>query len=164
MQFIDDTGANVMGIWDSDLDELIHYDNLTGPIPLNLGDHSITTASTPIVQKSVLLEVRVSNYGLFSKWYRMEVLVRPTPSSGPVDRTMRLSGSWWREVVYTATVPDSQRNLLACDNYWEFMGQIPDVNPEDVIPISPPKVGENAIGAFRTGNTFDLFLPTMPSP
>ncbi|CAI7637718.1 unnamed protein product [Penicillium pancosmium] len=155
MDFLEDTGANTMTIWDTDLDQLIQFNGNPVPVPISLGETVIHTASDTVVKKSVIVEARATAGEMRTKWYTLEAIVRKAPLKG--ETAWRLSGSWWREALYTASFPDSQRELIACDNYWEFLKLVPDVNPNDVIPISPPKRGDNVPGRPR-GNAFDLFL------
>ncbi|KAJ5755604.1 hypothetical protein N7533_005147 [Penicillium manginii] len=155
MEFLEDTGASTMSIFDTDLDQLIQFNGNPVPVPICLGDTVIQTASDILVEKAVIVEARVTAGEMRTKWFTLEAIIRQAPKKG--ETGFRLSGSWWREALYTASFPDSQRNLIACDNYWEFLKLVPDVNPDDVIPISPPKKGDNVPGKPR-GNAFDLFL------
>lgn len=144
-----------MNIWDTDVDMLVKSTNVDGTVPLNLGSSVIRTASDYILNKSLVVEARIAHEGLYTKWIAVEVTVRRRP---PVrDPGYRLSGSWWRETLYVASFPDSQRKLHACDNYWEFLKMVPEVDPADVIPVSLPPTGANRPGA-PPSNVFDCYI------
>lgn len=132
-----------MSIFNSDLESLIIGTGQPGLLPINLGDIVYHTANSTETDRSVLLEARVAHGGIFTKWYLLETVIRRDP---PVGSAMnwRLSGSWWRETLYTATFPDSRRVIALSDNYWHFVKAVPDVNPIDVVPVSPPMAGQYA--------------------
>ncbi|KAJ5618635.1 hypothetical protein N7528_006746 [Penicillium herquei] len=48
------------------------------------------------------------------------------PSDG--ERSCRLSGAWWRHMLYTATVPDNRKRLYAAQEKGELCDAIPKVD------------------------------------
>lgn len=51
MDFLEDTGANTMTIWDTDRDQLISFNGRPVPVPICLGETLIHTASDTVTFK-----------------------------------------------------------------------------------------------------------------
>ena len=52
--------------------------------------------------------------------------------------TQRLSGSWWRHMLYTATAPDNERKLYVSNSKAEIVNQLPDVSHSMARPPDIP--------------------------
>lgn len=126
--FLDDTGASTVHMYESDLVHLNFAAPLnTLPAPVVQSTETTNAHGTSATFPTRLLEGRVlsPNRMPLTRFMQFYAIIQPHP---PSDRPLRLSGLWWRHMLYTASFPTSRGELLVCDNHNEFVSNIPNVN------------------------------------
>lgn len=90
---------------------------------------------------AMVMEGRVlgDNKAPLTKWHRLFIMFQPRKRLG----THRLSGFWWRYMLFTATWPSRDGAMMWADNHREFCAQVPNVHPllgdpPTVPPTLPP--------------------------
>ncbi|KAJ5987228.1 hypothetical protein N7451_011593 [Penicillium sp. IBT 35674x] len=133
LQFYDDTGSCVPTLFQSDVKSLRALSpNMapvrpTGPIVSSgIGGNAITQGYS--------LDYRVigRNDIALTPWYRLQTSVHPDS-----DKKMfgyRLSGSWWRNLLFCANAPDDSYNLYVATNKGLLANNLPEVDLSKVRP------------------------------
>jgi len=111
--FFDNTGCDSVTIFQDDLDQIMDL----APSGLNIpfiGNYPMQTANGPnMAHMNVVIQVRMLSPGdhPITKWH--PVLVTVFPQRNREFMPVRLSGNWWRYVLYTANAPGNKglRNI-----------------------------------------------------
>ncbi|KAJ5147404.1 hypothetical protein N7526_000756 [Penicillium atrosanguineum] len=146
-RFFDDTGSEAVTIFDDDLNEIMNLAPQGIRVPV-IGEYNmITVGGKSVTHRNIVLQARVIGPGehAMTNWYSVRVAVWPT--SQKVDVPVRLSGGWWRHVLYVANAPDNRGHLYASTTKQDLCKMLPDVDfqqaqgPKNVPPPPPPPSG-----------------------
>lgn len=139
LEFLEDTGATTMALFDSDVSDL---ELMSGaPLP---GAGS-TLAQTANGQKRIELKVVeanifMGNQPLLPYWVEVATAVSPKPTGFAPSR---LSGIWIHHMLFVVSMPDNTQRKHIGNDMWEMIGNIiiPNavfaVPPEIPSPVSP---------------------------
>ncbi|KAG0154482.1 hypothetical protein PDIDSM_50 [Penicillium digitatum] len=140
--FMDDTGASVMQINESDMRNLVTYncDPLGNdpPLPPLLGSMAVTLANGSTERyicrrfEVNMWSARSTNY-LDFLWHPVQVLIH---DDTVVSSKVRLNGPWLRHRMYTASAPDSTSYTYFGDIHPRFMS-VPTANPLHTVALLP---------------------------
>ena len=117
LSFIDDTGANIMQIYSSDVKNLMESNPHTFqgnyPMPRCLGIVSLSNAdgtSNSLVVRELEVNIWDRSKGCFmGQWESVPAVIRPGDSMVGGRPLPRLNGPWARWRYYTATVPNVKK-------------------------------------------------------
>ncbi|KAJ6112388.1 hypothetical protein N7512_007712 [Penicillium capsulatum] len=138
--FMDDTGAANTMLHTEDITSLETLDGTQRAPPLG-----VVTASTPggrIPVNRYLLEARVmasDGEKPLTKWIQVPVMAVSASLQG--YRRSRLSGGWWRHMLYVASAPDNSGNLYVHTTQPGLSDMLPDV---DAAQAHAPKTKSDA--------------------
>lgn len=167
MIFRDDTGAS--GPFFT-LDDIYELEATCGIKPQHMGTEIVKQLYAEFLTHRFVLEVRVVEQGLSNKpltrWVNL-VFFAVKPDKGhyynsngqPVLQTavdpvaQRLSGSWWRHMLYTATAPDNRRELYTGTTKDELEQLLPSVD------FNLAKAPGVPVGFLPLGSQAELKLP-----
>lgn len=141
MKFLDDTGASHPSIWESDLAVIKEVDGTDiGFRPM--GVIKCATGNGEVEERTAMLEMRMAgSNGGFTRWVRVLCTVNKSRRRCPV----RLSGSWWRHMLYTAHIPDNGGDLLVSTTRDEFIPMITEHDHNLAKGPWLPKVDANGV-------------------
>ncbi|KAJ5585218.1 uncharacterized protein N7459_005018 [Penicillium hispanicum] len=140
IEFLDDTGSSCTSLWDSDVDMIRSVADPSRPYLFTLGPTTTVTANGLVLVDTIQVNLRVLGNTPdrpLSRWVRREILVFPDNYRSPT--TMRMSGSWWRELVFSAYVPNNRRQLLLADSRRDLIAMIENADPGLAIPGGRPE-------------------------
>jgi hypothetical protein len=126
--FLDDTGSDVVTIFDDDLDEILNLTPSGTQVP-TIGVFALHTAGGKSnIHRNIVLQARVlgPSEQPITNFYPVRVVV--WPSSYRVDVPVRLSGNWWRHVLYVASAPANNGRLYASTMKQDLGKALPDVD------------------------------------
>jgi hypothetical protein len=126
-EFFDDTGSDTATIFEDDLEEIMKLAPEGAEVP-TIGEYSMNTVKGDLIHRNVVMQIRVLSPGdnPITRWYPVRVTVYP--QSHKADMPVRLSGNWWRHVLYTATAPDNKGLLYASTMKQDLCKALPDVD------------------------------------
>lgn len=170
-RFLDDTGSETVTIFDDDLDEIMNLAPQGIHVPV-IGEYNMITAEgKSVTHRNIVLQARVIGPGEYAmtNWYSVRVAI--WPASHKVDVPVRLSGNWWRHVLYVANAPDNRGHLYASTTKQDLCKMLPDVDFQQAqgpknIPPSPPVhlAGAPPPSGLPGGPTGELFGRTSGRP
>lgn len=150
--FYEDTGSSMPTLFQSDIDALNALSPQMAPIRPN----------GPIVSKGIGGRAFTQGYGLdfrvvgthgepYTDWYRLKTSVHPDTDKQKFG--VRLSGEWWRNVLFSASAPNGKYNLYVANSKMLLANNIPEVNlskvrPEPMARGYPPKYVGPALAPF----------------
>lgn len=126
LQFVDDTGASIPDIYDTDLADI---QMICGSRATTCASFDIETANGKVTRETYHFQAAIlvgpDKHVMGGRWFDVQTSVchRPASWRGP-----RLSGIWIRHVLYQATVPDKHGNWYISDNLDELGHIVPRVN------------------------------------
>lgn len=126
--FLDDTGSDVVTIFDDDLNEILNLAPSGTQVP-TIGVFALHTAGGKSnVHRNIVLQARVLGPAEqpITNFYPVRVAV--WSSSYKVDVPVRLSGNWWRHVLYVASAPTNKGRLYASTMKHDLCKMLPDVD------------------------------------
>ncbi|KAJ5084120.1 hypothetical protein NUU61_008699 [Penicillium alfredii] len=126
MKFLDDSGSHLMCIFQDDLDEIISLAH--GTQPMDIGPRPVVTANGVRNLDRKLLEARVLTP-------KLEVITRPSfvacsirPTSDKSYSNTRLSGVWWKNLLYLGMAPDDTGRLYVSTDKTNMVNPMPDID------------------------------------
>lgn len=137
--FMDDTGANCMNIYQQDVDE-IHIFDPTNPGAPGLGVMQTWVPGGSIFIPTVLLEAALfddSSDIPAIPWTAIQVAVW-AGSYTPGSAHRRLTGCWWRDMISTVSIPNGRNTLYLCEEPDDFEQGLPDFNRD--LEAIPPEI------------------------
>ncbi|KAJ5152026.1 hypothetical protein N7492_010321 [Penicillium capsulatum] len=141
INFFDDTGASHASIWEDDLTVIKEADG-TGIDPRPMGIIKCSTGNGEVEERTVMLEMRIGGTkGRFTRWVRVLCTINPGRKQCPV----RLSGSWWRHMLYTAHIPDNAGCLLVSTTRDELIPMLTEHDHNLAKGPWLPKVDANGV-------------------
>lgn len=154
---MDDTGADLMRIYEGDLQTLRGYDpefDQSNPTAIDLppllgGIYTGLANGTWIGDYARAIEVTIRDVdGLeMTDWDPVQCIIMP--GNAPVRRPLRLNGPWLRYKLYTATAPDNTNRLFIHDKKAGFTEKVPTVYQR--FARAPPPVPLRPLNTFIPG-------------
>lgn len=137
-QFSDDTGSSAPTLFQSDLHMLRGLSPNMAPNPPTGPIVSISPGGLVHAQ-GYMLDFRViGRQGAMTIWYRLKCNVHADSDANMWG--LRLSGAWWRNVLFVAEAPDNRHNLYVATSKLLLANNLPQVNLNEQKPV-PIAVG-----------------------
>ncbi|KAJ5179175.1 hypothetical protein N7492_002385, partial [Penicillium capsulatum] len=145
LDFLDDTGSQFMHLYEDDLD-LIHHS--AGRFAPGLGVINGSTAAGWLQLPTVELEARIycDDGSPMAEWVKIQTTAQQ--GSAQSNGNHRLSGIWVRHILYTATAPDNQGQLMLSTGK-SHLNTLPTVRP----PLGMSTVTQTPARRFITAST-----------
>lgn len=134
LEFLMDTGASSMRIFDDDRDQI---EILSGaPVPI-IGEAINQTASGLMRVQNVVLQVMIfqNNQPLLPRWVDVKSGVTPGRRGSGGDR---LSGVWIYHLLFVMSMPDNTRRTHIGTDIGEMLANLPIPDYQNAVP--PPLV------------------------
>ncbi|KAJ5692892.1 hypothetical protein N7462_002315 [Penicillium macrosclerotiorum] len=133
MQFIDDTASSVTTMYADDVEMLRTVAGPDRPQPYCMGELLVESATSIEPFSTIVLALRVLEFDSFkpmTRWVYRQIVEWPDANrlAGPGIGMPRLSGSWWREMVFNGQVPDNKREMIVATTGRKFRSVIPNAN------------------------------------
>ncbi|KAJ5691996.1 hypothetical protein N7462_001419 [Penicillium macrosclerotiorum] len=129
LDFLDDTGSDALTIFDDDLLNVCQMSDAPwftwAP---SLGNVKVRGVGGAITARAVLLAAAVlgTDGQMLTRWVSIKCLVRDNEDRRNLPQ--RLSGCWWRYLLYNGTAPDNNGDLHIASDKDEFSSLFCDVN------------------------------------
>lgn len=149
--FFDDTGSDTATIFEDDLEEIMSLVPEGINVPF-IGDYQSQSIGGIVTNRNVVMQIRILSPGdnPITRWYPVRVTVYPTRHKEVLPH--RLSGDWWRYVLYTANAPDNKGFIHASTMKEDLFKSIPDVNYAQAGgPRNIPGLGGEGLGPMPQG-------------
>lgn len=165
MEFVYDTGANMMTIFESDIEALMgpQHPGTVGvncpPIPL-MGSLEITTNNGNVTRPIYELEATVIGQAgkRITPWTRVPCHVNP--GEHPAEDFLRLDGPILRYLLYVSSIPNNTGNITASTNKLSIhFGKSAAVPVRDRIPDYSPTTMWQSLTAPAAGAAYQTIAP-----
>ncbi|CAG7928049.1 unnamed protein product [Penicillium olsonii] len=136
LEFLEDTGATAMKIFDSDAFDL---EQLSGAALPMQGVSRLTTPSSTVQVQTVVLQANIMGaHGryLFDNWVNISVCIFPDTVGPQSGSSNRLSGLWLYNMLFVLSMPDNTGVMHMGNDLWYMMRYLPV--PDARLAIPPP--------------------------